>query len=93
MFRRKRSAADFQAEIEAHLALEADDLKGEGLSADEARWKAQREFGNVRAAQERLQQALGLRVTIEDHNGRGKVIIEYARLEDFDTLLDQLAGE
>jgi len=48
---------------------------------------------NVRAAQERLQQALGLRVTIEDHNGRGKVIIEYARLEDFDTLLDQLAGE
>jgi ParB family chromosome partitioning protein len=48
---------------------------------------------NVRAAQERLQRALGLRVTIEDHNGRGKVIIEYARLEDFDTLLDQLAGE
>ena len=26
MFRRKRSAKDFQAEIEAHLALEADDL-------------------------------------------------------------------
>jgi predicted permease len=54
MFGRKRSAADFQAEIEAHLALEADDLKGEGFSADEARWKAQREFGNVRAAQERF---------------------------------------
>ena len=47
---------------------------------------------NVRDAQERLQRALGLRVTIEDKNGRGKVIIEYARLEDFDTLLDQLAG-
>ena len=30
---------------------------------------------------------------IEDHNGRGKVIIEYAKLEDFDTLLEQLAGE
>ena len=48
---------------------------------------------NVRDAQERLQRALGLKVTIEDHNGRGKVIIEYARLEDFDILLDQLADE
>ena len=48
---------------------------------------------NVREVQERLQRALGLKVTIEDHNGRGKVIIEYARLEDFDTLLEQLAGE
>ena len=54
MFRRKRSAKDFQAEIEAHLALEADDLKSEGLGADEARWKARREFGNVRAEQERF---------------------------------------
>jgi ParB family chromosome partitioning protein len=48
---------------------------------------------NVREVQERLQRALGLKVHIEDHNGRGKVIIEYARLEDFDTLLEQLAGE
>ncbi len=54
MFRRKRSAEDFRAEIEAHLELEADDLKGEGLSADEARWKARREFGNVSVAQERF---------------------------------------
>jgi ParB family chromosome partitioning protein len=48
---------------------------------------------NVREVQERLQRALGLKVHIDDHNGRGKVIIEYARLEDFDTLLEQLAGE
>jgi ParB family chromosome partitioning protein len=48
---------------------------------------------NVREAQERLQRSLGLKVTIEDHNGRGKVIIQYARLEDFDTLLEQLAGD
>lgn len=46
---------------------------------------------NVREAQDHLQRALGLRVTIEDRNGRGRVIIEYARLEDFDTLVDQLA--
>src|SRR6476659_10202632 len=54
IFRRKRSAEDFAAEIQSHLYLEADDLKGEGLSEDEARWKARREFGNVRAAQERF---------------------------------------
>ena len=48
---------------------------------------------NVREVQERLQRALGLKVSIEDNKGRGKVIIEYAKLEDFDTLLEQLAGE
>ena len=48
---------------------------------------------NVRDAQERLQRALGLKVTIEDHNGRGKVIIEYARLEDFDALMERFAAD
>ena|SRR5271165_6035872 len=48
---------------------------------------------NVREVKDRLQRALGLKVTIEDKNGRGRVIIEYAKLEDFDTLLEQLAGE
>ena len=48
---------------------------------------------NIREVQERLQRALGLKVHIEDRNGRGKVIIEYGRLEDFDALLEQLAGE
>ena len=48
---------------------------------------------NIRAVQERLQRALGLKVHIEDHDGHGRVIIEYARLEDFDGLLEQLAGE
>ena len=47
---------------------------------------------NVREVKDRLQRALGLKVTIEDRNGRGKVIIEYAKLEDFDALLEQLAG-
>ena len=54
MFRRKRSTDDFAEEIKAHLELEADELKREGLSEEEARWKARREFGNVRAAQERF---------------------------------------
>jgi ParB family chromosome partitioning protein len=48
---------------------------------------------NVRDAQERLQRALGLKVNIEDHNGRGRVIIEYARLEDFDALMERFAAD
>ena len=45
---------------------------------------------NVREVAEQLQRALGLKVSIEDKKGRGRVIIEYARLEDFDALLDKL---
>jgi ParB family chromosome partitioning protein len=45
---------------------------------------------NVREMKDQLQSLLGLKVSIEDHNGRGRVIIEYARLEDFDALLERL---
>jgi ParB family chromosome partitioning protein len=45
---------------------------------------------NVREVQDRLQRALGLRVKIEDHNGHGRVIIEYGHLEDFDALLERI---
>ena len=47
---------------------------------------------NVRAAQEQLQRSLGLKVTVDDKNGKGRVIIEYSRLEDFDTLLSILTA-
>jgi ParB family chromosome partitioning protein len=45
---------------------------------------------NVREVQESLQRALGLKVRIEDRKGRGRVIIEYSQLEEFDRLLDRL---
>jgi predicted permease len=54
MLKRKRSAKDFAEEIKTHLELEADELEREGLSQDEAWWKARREFGNARLAQERF---------------------------------------
>ena len=47
---------------------------------------------NVREVQNSLQRALGLKVRIEDNKGRGKVIIEYAKLEEFDRLLEVLQG-
>ena len=48
---------------------------------------------NVREAEDRLRRTLGLKVRIEDKNGRGRVIIEYAGLEDFDSILTALAGD
>ena len=54
MFHRKRGANDFAEEIKAHLELEANALKDEGLSEEEARRKARVEFGNVTATQERF---------------------------------------
>lgn len=42
---------------------------------------------NVREAESRLQQRLGLKVRIEDKRGKGRVIIEYSGIEDFDAIL------
>jgi ParB family chromosome partitioning protein len=45
---------------------------------------------NVREAQDQLRRSLGLKVTIEDKQGKGKVIIEYSGVEDFDAILTAL---
>ncbi len=54
MFRRKRTAEDFAEEIQAHVELEAEELRREGLSDEDARRNAKRKFGSVCAAQERF---------------------------------------
>jgi len=45
---------------------------------------------NVREAEDQLRRALGLKVTIEDRKGKGKVIIEYSGVADFDAILTAL---
>jgi ParB family transcriptional regulator, chromosome partitioning protein len=45
---------------------------------------------NVKAARMDLEARLGCRVKIQDHNGKGKVVIEYKTLEDFDRILEAL---
>ena len=50
----KRKPADFQAEIEAHLQLEADQLKADGLNPREADAAARRAFGNRTRAEEQF---------------------------------------
>ena len=72
---------------EAWVAAKLNPMKPEKAPKPEVN-----EDPNVREVREQLQRALGLKVTIDDHKGRGKVIIEYSKLEDFDTLLEQLSG-
>jgi ParB family chromosome partitioning protein len=45
---------------------------------------------NVKEAEQELQRALGVRVTINDRNGKGKILIEYSSLEDFDRILEAM---
>ncbi|PYQ07502.1 MAG: ABC transporter permease, partial [Acidobacteria bacterium] len=53
MFGRRRTPAEFDAEIQAHLQIEGDRLRESGLSPEAAEAAARRAFGNVTAAQER----------------------------------------
>jgi len=48
---------------------------------------------NVREAEDQLRRSLGLKVTIDDKKGKGKVIIEYSGVEDFDAILAALGHQ
>ncbi len=54
MATRKRRDTDFRAEIDAHLAQEAAELRTQGLSPEEARAAARRAFGNRTILEERF---------------------------------------
>jgi len=54
MFRRKRKASDFSAEIAAHLRQESESLEEQGLGEEEARAVALRLFRNVMQVEERF---------------------------------------
>ncbi len=69
MFRRRRPEADFSEELKAHLALEMDRLRAEGMSEDEAYHAARRNLGNLVGAEERFYEAnrwLWLEHTMQD---------------------------
>ena len=60
-------------------------------SEDKPKKKVVVEDPNVRAARIELEGRLGCRVKIQDKNGKGKVIIEYKGLDDFDRIVDALS--
>ncbi|HEY6375951.1 MAG TPA: ParB/RepB/Spo0J family partition protein [Edaphobacter sp.] len=68
-------------------------INPEAKQNKEDKQQTQPDDPNVREAQDRLQRTLGLKVRIEDKKGKGKVIIEYSGLEDFDAILSALGQE
>jgi ParB family transcriptional regulator, chromosome partitioning protein len=68
-------------------------INPEAKPKKESKLAEEPEDPNVREAQTRLQRTLGLKVRIEDKKGKGKVIIEYSGLEDFDSILTALGGQ
>ena len=62
---------------------------GEPKTGGGARWVDP----NVKAAQRSLEEVLGMRVRIRDRNGRGKILIEYGTIDDFDRVVRMLKGK
>jgi len=77
-----------------NLSVRATENFVQGILAPEPRSKQTKPVipvdPNVREAQDQLRRSLGLKVTIEDKKGKGKVIIEYSGVEDFDAILAAL---
>lgn len=76
---------------------QTEDFVGHLLNPEAAAQKPQKPAKsldpNVRDAQRALEQALGVRVEIRDRKGKGKIILKYASLEDFDRIVEALASK
>jgi ParB family chromosome partitioning protein len=71
------------------LGVSAPIGQGEPKTGGGARWVDP----NVKAAQRSLEEVLGMRVRIRDRHGRGKILIEYATIDDFDRVVRMLKGK
>ena len=48
---------------------------------------------NVRSAQMELERMLGVRVRIRDRKGKGKIVIEYSTVDDYERVVEMLRGK
>ena len=64
------------------------DMPGVQKKTSGARWVDP----NVRAAQLDLERMLGVRVRIRDRKGRGKIVIEYSTVDDYERVVEMLRG-
>jgi ParB family chromosome partitioning protein len=85
-----------QKVLALHLSVRSTENYVQGLLHPESRNKQPKPTAsvdpNVREAQDQLRRSLGLKVTIEDKQGKGRVIIEYSGIEDFDSILGALGS-
>ena len=61
-------------------------VKKDGKKSSGARWVDP----NVRAAQMDLERLLGVRVRIRDRKGKGKIVIEYSTVDDYERVVEML---
>jgi ParB family chromosome partitioning protein len=64
-------------------------LPGEARKKSGARWMDP----NVRAAQTDMERTLGMRVRIKDRHGKGRIVIEYATVDDYERVTGMLRGK
>lgn len=76
-----------QTEALVHRVLGTD-----GAEAAETKAKPAKD-PNVKAAESALKSALGCKVDIKDRGGKGKIVLQYATIEDFDRILDALGAK
>jgi ParB family transcriptional regulator, chromosome partitioning protein len=84
--------------IEKQLSVrQTEELVGKLLNpqaAEQKQEKPPRQLDpNVRDAQRSLESSLGVKVEIQDRKGKGKIILKYGSLEDFDRIVEALAGK
>ncbi|HET8888430.1 MAG TPA: ParB/RepB/Spo0J family partition protein [Candidatus Angelobacter sp.] len=82
--------------IEKQLSVrQTEELVGKLLNpqaAEQKQEKPARQIDpNVRDAQRSLESSLGVKVEIQDRKGKGKIILKYGSLEDFDRIVEALA--
>jgi ParB family chromosome partitioning protein len=88
-------AAATQKVLTLNLSVRGTEHYVQGLLHPESKAKvdlkaAAAQDPNVREAQDQLRRSLGLKVLIEDKKGKGRVIIEYSGVDDFDAILAAL---
>jgi ParB family chromosome partitioning protein len=64
-------------------------MPGEKKKKGGARWMDP----NVRAAQTDMERTLGMRVRIRDRHGKGRIVIEYATVDDYERVTGMLRGK
>jgi ParB family chromosome partitioning protein len=84
--------------IEKQLSVrQTEELVGKLLNPQAAEHKQEKPprqiDPNVRDAQRSLESSLGVKVEIQDRKGKGKIILKYGSLEDFDRIVEALAAK
>jgi ParB family chromosome partitioning protein len=84
--------------IEKQLSVrQTEELVGKLLNPQAAEHKQEKPprqiDPNVRDAQRSLESSLGVKVEIQDRKGKGKIILKYGSLEDFDRIVEALASK